>query len=116
LSSEDSIDRICAALNIMQMAYEGQIRFRMRGGTGGLASMLIEMIKHPGREADAAGWAMGWLSEGPVSTKTALSAKQQSTLIASLTKNPRITPLALKFSTWALDDSHRSRLHKVLPT
>lgn len=112
LSGADQAERICAALEVMQAAYEARIGSRSalvmvpRLGTG-----LMAMLRQPGREAEAAAWAITWLARtGNSLTSSApwtLSARQKATLITHI-KSPQVSLWTSRFLLGGLtgDYSH----------
>ena len=106
LASTDPIQTISAALSIMQAAFErrnvpGRAKLTM---VPGLGLGLMEMLKRPGRECDAAAWAIGWLAMREHSIRDTvwkLSAKQESVLISRI-KNPQTSVMTAKFLLWTL--------------
>jgi HEAT repeat protein len=119
LSNADSIERICAALSIMEVAFEARRNFRQLKPAmiPVLKPKLMKMLDRGGREADAAAWAISWLVRGqddedgkerkePIFT---LSVEEESDLVARIT-NPQTTTLTAQFLTLSLTYDHSENL------
>ena len=110
LSDTDIIERIHACLLIMQAAYENILKERRRQAkvlmVSGMGPKLIAMLKHPGREAEAAAWAIGWLAHSHSFAKAGkvwnLSSRQKAILVSCI-KDPRTSVSTCKFLLWALE-------------
>lgn len=112
LSSGDRVDRIRAALMIMVAAQttwltESRPRLAM---VPGLATKLMAMLKRPGREAEAAAWAISMRAGQPIGDAIwSPSARHTAALIAHI-KSENTTPWTACFlagSLWAdYSDDH----------
>jgi HEAT repeat protein len=109
LSNESSIERISAALSIMHVTFESRNNFRKLQPkmVPTLGSKLINMLDRPGREAEAAAWAISWLARIDKSNKAIwkLSGKQESDLVSRIV-HPRTTILTAQFLALALTRQH----------
>ena len=111
LSSVDTIERVCASLSIMQAAYDSRmdphgVKLSMAAGLG---PGLMTMLRRPGREAEAAAWAIGWLANRNPHLATGviwkLSTKQKSVIISRI-KDRRTPALTARFLLWALEGDY----------
>ena len=109
LSSPDRIERICAALSIMEVAFESRSKFRNLESAVIPAppAELIKMLNKKGREAEAGAWALSWFvrDEDNKGAIWKLSAEQESDISARIT-NPQTTTLTAQFLTLSLTRDH----------
>ena len=109
LASGDYVERICATLSVMQCVFESRTSHRNIGMTTTplLRSELIKMLGRPGREAEAAAWAISWLAGNELSGQAIweLSEEQDSDLAARIV-DPQTTTLTAQFLTLALTHEH----------
>ena len=109
LSSEDDVGRIYAALSVMVVAFG--CRTGPRGVPGAMLLKvrpeLMQLLTRPGRVAEAAAWAIGWLAGAsdriPGSQVFSLTAKQVSA-VKSCIKNSATSVLTASFLLWSLSD------------
>jgi len=107
LASKAIAERICAALSVMVYAFT----VRHSGGqnhttrSGAVRTELLHLLKHPGREADAAAWAIGWLAGGNVTGDPLwkLTKIQAAKIVSAFTRNHESSP-GTRFLLWAIPD------------